>query len=82
MDGRGFGSANVVLAIMDRGIQSNTVGGVTTAAHPDFQGSVTTGASKVSQFHDFTNMVPNNDAPPNDHGMGCSGVAGARAALG
>lgn len=73
-----FGSANVVVAIMDRGIQSNTVAGATTAVHRDFQGNVTTGASKVSQFQDFTNMVPNNNAPPNSHGMGCAGVAGAR----
>jgi subtilisin family serine protease len=74
-----FGSANVVVGIMDRGIQSNTVAAVTTASHPDFQGNVTTGAAKVAQFFDFTNMVANNDAPPNDHGMGCAGVAGARA---
>jgi hypothetical protein len=74
-----FGSENVILAVMDRGIQSNTVGGVTVASHPDFAGTVTGGGNKVAQFYDFANMVPDNNAPPNDHGMGCAGVAGALA---
>lgn len=74
-----FGSENITIAVMDRGIQSQTVGGVTSAAHQDFDGTITGGADKVYQFYNFTNMVPNNDAPPNDHGMGCSGVASALA---
>jgi hypothetical protein len=74
-----FGSAQIVVAIMDRGIQSATTGGVAAAVNADFQGTVSSGANKVSNFFDFSNMVPNNDAPPNNHGMGCAGVAGARA---
>lgn len=74
-----FGSENIIIAVMDRGIQSQTVGGVTTAAHPDFNGAVTSGANKVYQFFDFANMVANNNVPPNDHGMGCAGVASALA---
>lgn len=73
-----FGSEDIVIAVLDRGIQSNTVGGITTPSHPDFTGNVTGGASKVSQFFDFATMVSNNDAPPNDHGMGCASVAAAR----
>ena len=72
-----FGSTNVVLAILDRGIQSNTNAGVTSAIHPDFSGNLTDGNPKVSQFFDFAQMVPNNDNPPNDHGMGCGGAATA-----
>lgn len=72
-----FGSENIVIAIFDRGIQSQTIGGVTSAAHDDFDGTVTSGDDKVYRFFDFPNMVPNNDAPPNDHGMGCAGVATA-----
>ena len=52
-----FGSENITIAIMDRGIQSQTVGGVTTAAHPEFNGTVTSGANKIYQFYDFANMV-------------------------
>lgn len=74
-----FGSEDIVIAVLDRGIQSTTTGGVTTAAHPDFNGTVTGGASKVAHFYDFATMQPNNDAPPNNHGMGCAGVAGALA---
>ncbi|MFX1296065.1 MAG: S8 family serine peptidase [Promethearchaeota archaeon] len=72
-----FGNEEIIIAIMDRGIQSQTVGGVTTAAHPDFSGTVTSGADKVYKFYDFATMVPNNDLPPNNHGMGCAGVATA-----
>jgi subtilisin family serine protease len=74
-----FGSENVIVAIFDRGIQSQTVGGVTSAAHADFDGTVTSGDDKVYEFCDFANMVSNNDTPPNDHGMGCAGVATALA---
>lgn len=72
-----FGSEDIIIAVMDRGIQSQTVGGVTTAAHADFNGTVTSGDDKVYQFFDFANMVADNDNPPNNHGMGCAGVASA-----
>src|SRR3990167_679866 len=74
-----FGSEDIIIAVMDRGIQSQTVGGITTASHPDFNGPVTSANNKVYQFYDFANMVSNNDAPPNDHGMGCAGVAASLA---
>jgi hypothetical protein len=70
-----FGSEEVVIAVLDRGIQSQTVGAVTSPAHPDFTGTITGGANKMYRYFDFANMVENNDAPPNDHGMGCAGVA-------
>ncbi len=71
-----FGASNVVVAVMDRGIESTAMGMATTPDNDDFDGAVTSGASKIYQFFDFVNMVPNNDAPPNNHGMGCAGVAG------
>jgi subtilisin family serine protease len=74
-----FGDPNVVIAVMDQGIQSHTQGGVTKAAHPDFAGTVSDGKPKVAAFFDFRTMVPNNDAPPHKHGMGCAGVAAALA---
>ncbi|TAL70153.1 MAG: hypothetical protein EPN82_05940 [Bacteroidetes bacterium] len=74
-----YGSENIIIAVMDRGIQSHTAGGITTATHPDFNGTITSGNNKVCKFYDFANMVSNNDAPPNDHGMGCAGVAAALA---
>jgi len=74
-----FGSENIIIAILDRGIQSQTIGGVTSATHDDFNGTVTSGDDKVYRFFDFPNMVANNDAPPNNHGMGCAGVATAMA---
>ena len=76
---RTFGSENVVIAVLDRGIQSTTAGGVTTAAHADFEGAVTGGADKVAHFIDFNSLTLDNDSPPNNHGMGCSGVAGGLA---
>lgn len=77
-----FGSEDVVIAVIDRGISSQTVGGVTSTTHPDFDGTVTSGSDKVYRFFDFDNMVPNNNNIPvrgdgtlNNHGAGCAGVA-------
>ncbi len=74
---RRFGSPDVLIAVMDHGIQSITVGGVAKAAHPDFSGAVSDGTPKVAAFFDFNNMVPNNDAADYMHGMGCAGIAAA-----
>lgn len=76
---RTFGDPSVIVAVFDRGIQSQTLGGSTAPAHPDFQGTLTDGGDKVYRLYDFDTMQPNNDNPPNDHGMGCSGVSVARA---
>lgn len=74
-----YGDENLVIAVADTGIQSSTSAGVTTAAHPDFSGTVTGGAQKVAAFYDFINMVANNDTITSDHGMGCAGVVAAQA---
>jgi Subtilase family len=80
-----YGSPDVIIAIMDNGIQSQTdVAGTTSPKHPDFNGTVSSGANKVYKFFDFRAMVPNNDATYADffslwHGMKCAGVAGALA---
>ncbi|HYO12946.1 MAG TPA: S8 family serine peptidase, partial [Thermoanaerobaculia bacterium] len=70
-----FGSPDVIIAAVDQGIES--VGGV--PAHPDFQGTVSDGSAKVYRLFDFVSLVPDNDSPMGDHGMGVSGVAAARA---
>ena len=75
-----FGSENIIIAIMDTGIQSRTVGSEITAAHPEFNGQVINGETKVYRFFDFRNMVHNNNPyQNNDHGMGAAGVASALA---
>jgi len=74
-----FGGENITIAVMDRGIQSQTVMAVVQPAHPDFIGNITSGAPKISQYFDFATMVANNNNPPNNHGMGCAGVAAALA---
>src|SRR6185312_6112985 len=70
-----FGSADVVIAVVDQGIKSN--GGV--PENPDFQGTVSNGSNKVSHLFDFRQVVPHNDDPLGDHGVACAGVAGALA---
>jgi subtilisin family serine protease len=78
-----YGSADILLAVMDTGVVSQTDGmGVVTAAHPDFQGNVTNGQSKVAAFFDFGGMVANCDDPAavfadGYHGTACAGVAAA-----
>ncbi|GIF25823.1 subtilisin family serine protease [Actinoplanes tereljensis] len=82
---RTFGAADTVIGVMDTGVESVTgAGGVVTAAHPEFQGTVTDGQSKVVQFFDFGAMVANNDDPAaafgdGYHGTACAGVAAAKA---
>ena len=76
---RTFGDPTIIVAVFDRGIQSQTAGGNTTPAHPDFQGTLTNGVDKVYRFYDFATMQPNNNNPPNNHGMGCAGVSVAHA---
>jgi Subtilase family len=73
--GNAFGSPGIIIACVDQGIQS--LGGV--PLHPEFQGAVSDGTSKVYRLFDFNNLVPNNDAVLGDHGMGVSGVATAKA---
>ncbi len=79
---RTFGDEDLHIVVFDTGIQTTTASGVATPTHPDFQGTVTSGASKVAAFYDFINMVPNNNSlglGGSDHGMGCAGVATALA---
>jgi len=72
-----FGSSNVIIGVMDRGIESQTNAGTVTAVNPDFDTAVSDGSQKVYRYFDFSAMVANNDSPPNNHGMGVAGVAAA-----
>ena len=74
-----FGSEEIVIAVFDRGIQSETVATQARAVHSDFAGTVTSGAEKISVFFDFATMSPNNDMLVNNHGMLVAGVASAHA---
>ncbi len=73
-----FGNEDIIIGVLDRGIESQTIIGVTSALSPEFNGTVTSGINKVYQFFDFARMTANNDNPPNNHGMGCAGVASAQ----
>lgn len=79
-----FGSEDIVVAVMDRGIPSKTENGRVVATHPEFSGCLPSGAPKILQFFDFERMAPNNDELPmrpkgelNDHGIACAGIVGA-----
>ncbi|MES2666130.1 MAG: S8 family serine peptidase [Pseudomonadota bacterium] len=75
-----FGRAEVIVAVVDSGVESQTDGGGNvTPTHPDFQGTVSDGQPKVVTFFDFANMAANNNAPNGDHGIQCAGVAVATA---
>jgi subtilisin family serine protease len=74
-----FGSETITIAIVDRGIPSQTVGGVVQQLHPDFNGTVTSGAPKISVYFDFNARVANNDNTVDSHGVGCAGIAAALA---
>jgi hypothetical protein len=70
-----YGDPDVIIAVVDSGTQS--AGGAPT--NPDFQGTVSNGATKVYQAFDFQNMVANNNNPWDNHGSGVAGVVSARA---
>jgi subtilisin family serine protease len=62
-----FGSPNIIIAVMDSGIDAN---------HAEFNGRVSNGSPKIYKLFDFANMVPNNDnLDDGDHGTCCAGVA-------
>lgn len=77
---RTYGDANLTIAVLDQGLQSQTNGGGNvTATHVEFQGTVSNGQPKMAGFFDFGSMVANNNNPLGDHGIQCSGVATALA---
>jgi subtilisin family serine protease len=61
-----FGSPDIIIAVIDSGIDSN---------HPEFNGTVSNGKSKIYKLFDFNNMVPNNNSLAGTHGTCCAGVA-------
>jgi len=76
---RTFGSQNIIISVMDSGVETQTPLGIVSPRHPDFQGNVTGGASKFYRVFDFTSMVANNNTTDGDHGSNCAGVATGRA---
>jgi hypothetical protein len=63
---RTFGSSEVIIGIVDSGVDPN---------HPDFNGTVSDGSSKIYQAFDFNNMVPNNNTLSSGHGTSCASAA-------
>ncbi len=76
---RTFGDANLIIAVIDEGVQSQTVGGNVTATHVEFGGTVSNGQPKMAGFFDFGAMVANNNSPLGNHGIQCAGVTAAPA---
>ncbi|MGK5683432.1 S8 family serine peptidase [Actinoplanes sp. URMC 104] len=70
-----FGSPDVVIAVVDSGIGSS--GGV--PAHPEFRGTVSSGAPKVARLFDFRQLVEGNDQTQDGHGVSVAGIAAATA---
>ena len=67
---RTFGNPNVIIAVVDSGVDTN---------HPEFNGNVSDGSSKIYQAFDFMNMVANNNDLTSDHGTACASAAAALA---
>jgi len=75
-----FGSADVVIAVIDQGVESEDDGaGNIVARHVEFRGNVSNGLPKMAGFFDFGAMVANNNNPLGAHGIQCAGVAAAPA---
>jgi hypothetical protein len=80
-----YGSSDVVIAVFDRGIQTEKVGNQERARHPEFRGNVGGGKSKITQFYDFETNTPSLSAVSLQadnrmwHGTACASVATARA---
>jgi subtilisin family serine protease len=77
---KAFGDPDVLIAILDRGIESHAVGPNLEPKHPDFFGNVSNGQKKTLQFYNFAEMRPGNDGTfLTKHGCWVSGVAAALA---
>ncbi|MGH9866956.1 MAG: S8 family serine peptidase [Candidatus Polarisedimenticolia bacterium] len=80
---RAYGSPDITIAIMDRGIQSEVRNAEVRAQHPDFDGNVSDGSYKVREFFDFNTKLRDNTPAAgqalNPHGVRCAGVASALA---
>ena len=64
--GQSFGSPDIVVAVVDSGINTN---------HPQFSGNVSNGQPKIFTSFDFANMVPNNNSLGGSHGTCCASAA-------
>lgn len=67
---RTFGNSNVILSVVDSGVDPN---------HPDFNGTVSDGSSKIYRSFDFANMVANNNSLSSGHGTSCASAAASSA---
>ncbi len=65
---RTFGHADVVIAVVDSGID---------ATHPELSGTVAGGLAKQVALFDFDNMVANMNILAGDHGTACASAAAA-----
>jgi hypothetical protein len=65
---RTFGRANVIIAIVDSGVDPN---------NPEFTGNVNNGTTKIYRSFDFQNMVANNNSRSSGHGTSCASAAAA-----
>ena len=63
---RTLGHPDIIIGVVDSGIE---------ASHPDFNGNVSDGSSKIYQSFDFQNMVANNDSLISGHGTSCASAA-------
>ncbi len=63
---RTFGNPSVILSVVDSGVDLN---------HPDFNGNVNNGSSKIYRSFDFSNMVANNNSLSSGHGTSCASAA-------
>jgi hypothetical protein len=61
-----FGSPNVVVAVVDSGVN---------VAHPHFTSTVSNGQPKIINTFDFSNMVANNNTLGGSHGTNCASAS-------
>ena len=74
-----YGSPDVVIAVLDKGIESEKVQNVVRARHPEFQGDLTDGNPKMALFFHFPKMRRDNSGLNDLHGVACGGIAAAQA---
>jgi hypothetical protein len=73
-----YGSDDIVVAIIDNGLQSQTINGVPTVINENLNGSTVNNLPKIVKLFDLQTNAFNNDRPLNEHGTAVASLIASK----